>query len=275
MAYLGLRKPIIAKRMEDGSYDEPFACGKAVGVTVTPNYAEASLYGDDGQAEYDKEFTYADVTLNTTTLPIKAHEKMFGHVVSEKNVKFNTDDQNNDVGMGWVSVEKVDGKRKFISNFLFNAKFSEPSEDYSTKGESIEYKTPSISGRASALDNGLWKETDEHETINAALAWIYDKFGAELGTLQVQSAAGTATGETTITVTPEKSGSNVYMYKIGASVELPVYNDVCNVANGWKSWDGTSDIAATSGQQIVVAEVENETYIVQKAGKATITAKTE
>jgi hypothetical protein len=40
---------------------------------------------------------------------------------------------------------------------LYKVKFSEPSEDYATKGESIEYKTPSISGRAMANDEGNWK----------------------------------------------------------------------------------------------------------------------
>ena len=125
MAYVGLRKPIIAKLLESGKYDKPFACGKAIGLQVNPNYAEGSLNADDKQAEYDKEFTYAEVTLSTSTLPIEAHEKMFGHTVGteKKNVKFNVDDQANYVGMAWVSVEKVDGVRSFIGNFLKKAKY--------------------------------------------------------------------------------------------------------------------------------------------------------
>ena len=63
MAYIGLRKPIIAQRTGDGKYSTPFVLGKAISLNVTPNYAEGSLNADDGQAEYDKEFNYADVTL--------------------------------------------------------------------------------------------------------------------------------------------------------------------------------------------------------------------
>ena len=184
MAYVGLRKPIIAKLMDDGTtYDEPFAFGKAIGLQVTPNYAEGSLYADDGQAEYDKEFSYAEITLNTSTIPIEANEKMFGHTVTEKNVKFNADDQNNYVGVAWISVEKVGGVRSFIGNFLYKVKFSEPSEDYATRGESIEYKTPSITGRASASNNGDWKETEAFATEDEAKTWVDEKFGksAELG----------------------------------------------------------------------------------------------
>ena len=38
MAYIGLRKPIIGKMEESGTYAEPFALGKAIGLQVTPNY---------------------------------------------------------------------------------------------------------------------------------------------------------------------------------------------------------------------------------------------
>ncbi|HJA20709.1 MAG TPA: hypothetical protein H9959_12585 [Candidatus Mediterraneibacter ornithocaccae] len=275
MAYVGLRKPIIAKLSSNGTYDEPFAFGKAIGLQVTPNYAEGSLYADDGQAEYDKEFSYAEITLNTSTIPIIAHDKMFGHKVTEKNVKFNGDDQNNDVGVGWISVEKVNGVRSFIGNFLNKVKFSEPSEDYATRGESIEYKTPSITGRASIVDGGDWKETETFDTEAEAKNWIYEKFGKTMETLSVQSAAGTATGKTKLTVTPNKGESSSYMYKTGADVSLPGYNDVCNVNSGWTPWDGTAEVTAKTGDKIVVVEILTEDSTAIKAGETTVTAKDE
>ncbi|MEJ8735344.1 major tail protein [Mediterraneibacter sp. ICN-202921] len=276
MAYVGLRKPIIGRMNDDGTYGDPFYLGKAVGLQVTPNYAEGSLYADDEQAEYDKEFTYAEVTLNTSTIPIKAHNEMFGHAVDEekKSVKFNKDDQNNNIGMGWISVEKVNGIRSFIGNFLSKVKFSEPSEDYSTKGESIEYKTPSITGRASSPDNGNWKETESFNTEVEARNWIYEKFGKSLEKLTVQSAQGTETGKTKLTVTPQKTGENTYVYKTGKEVSLPAYNDVCNLKSGWTTWDGTADVAAKTGDKIVVAEVTKDDQA-KKAGETTVTAKTE
>ena len=178
MAYVGLRKIFVAKWNKGDTYGEKLSLGKAIGITVTPSYAEGSLYADDGQAEYDKEFSYADVTFNTSTLPIKAHEMMFGHETEgETGVSFKGDDQAEFVGAAWISVEKVDGTRKYIGNFLTKVKFGEPSEDYATKGESIEYKTPSISGRASTNDAGLWKMTEICATEGEALSWIDQKFG--------------------------------------------------------------------------------------------------
>lgn len=137
MAYVGLRKIFMAPWMGDNKYGEKFGFGKAIGLQVNPSYAEGSLYADDKQDEYDKEFSYADVNLNTNTIPIMAHTAMFGHTKEENKteITFKSSDQSKYVGMAWISVEKVNGVRKFVGNFLCKVKFSEPSEDYATKGE--------------------------------------------------------------------------------------------------------------------------------------------
>lgn len=272
MAYIGLRKPIVGKRKGYGSYEAPFAFGKAIGINVTPNYAEGSLYGDDVQCEYDKEFTFSEVTMNTDTIPIMAYEHVFGHKIEEEEIAFGADDENGYVGMGWISVEKINGKRKFTGNFLPKAKFSEPNEEYTTKGENIEYKTPSITGRALAEEEDMrWKYVKSFETAEEALSYVYGKFGATVAQLTVKSEAGTATGKTKITVTPAKEGTNGYVYKIGSEVTAPSYDEVCS--SGYTTWDGTSEITATSGQKILVVET-TEDKKARKAGIATVTTKT-
>lgn len=91
-----------------------------------------------------------------------------------------------------------------------------------------------------------------------------------LGTLTVQSAAGTDSGTTALTITPEKEkATNVYKYKLGASAETVTYGQ--NVKN-WTAWDGHSDINATAGQKITVVEADS-TFKAQKAGNATVTVK--
>lgn len=93
-----------------------------------------------------------------------------------------------------------------------------------------------------------------------------------LGTLTVQSAAGTAFGDTKLTVTPIKeSPTNVYKYKTDPST-APVVTYGQSVRN-WTTWDGVSDITATTGHKITVVEADS-TYKAQNAGNATVTAKT-
>lgn len=92
-----------------------------------------------------------------------------------------------------------------------------------------------------------------------------------LGTLTVQSAAGTDTGTTALTVNPAKEKTtNVYKYKLGASAETVTYGQ--NVKR-WSAWDGHSDINATAGQKITVVEADS-TFKAQNAGNATVSVKT-
>lgn len=180
MAYIGLKKPIIGKRTGAKKYDTPAALGKAVSMNITVNYNEASLYGDDALAEYDKYFKDADITLGTTTIPLEMNEIMFGHTVddAEKTVTSNSNDENNYVGVGIMSVEKNNGETSYIAMFMYKVKFSEPSTEFTTRGDSIEYKTPSISGKASSEDDGVWKMTKTFSSEADALKWIYTQFGS-------------------------------------------------------------------------------------------------
>lgn len=91
-----------------------------------------------------------------------------------------------------------------------------------------------------------------------------------LGTLTVNSAAGSKSGDTKVTITPAKaSAGNVYKYKVASSETAVDYGQ--NVKN-WSAWDGESDITATTGQVITVVECDS-TYKALSAGHATVTAK--
>lgn len=92
---------------------------------------------------------------------------------------------------------------------------------------------------------------------------------SKLGTLTVTSAAGTATGDTKVTISPEKAEGNSYKYKVAeAAVEVKYGQSVKN----WTAWDGSKDITAETGKKITVVECDAEFRAV-KAGSATVTAK--
>ena len=91
-----------------------------------------------------------------------------------------------------------------------------------------------------------------------------------LGTLTVTSAAGTASGDTKITVNPAKENTNnVYKYKVAAEAVTVGYGQ--NLRN-WSTWDGKADITAVAGQKITVVECDG-TYKALNAGSASVTAK--
>lgn len=91
-----------------------------------------------------------------------------------------------------------------------------------------------------------------------------------LGILTVNSAAGSKSGDTKVTITPAKANAgNAYKYKVASSETAVDYGQ--NVKN-WSAWDGESDITAATGQVITVVECDS-TYKALSAGHATVTAK--
>ena len=123
----------------------------------------------------------------------------------------------------------------------------------------------------SAKITNLSMRTPHDEDMARRYVQVSASAPAELGTLTVQSATGTAVGATKLTVTPALTSGNSYKYKV--SDEETTVEAGQNV-RVWKSWDGKSDIVAESGKHIIVAECD-KSYEVLKAGSATVTAKAE
>ncbi len=116
MAYIGLRKPIIypLDSVNAGNYMDGVAFGKAVSFSMTPNIAEAQLYGDDILAESEKAVTSATLSLGTTDVPDACKKTMFGHKEESgsgtyKEYTYNVDDNPEYVGFAVIGVKKVDG----------------------------------------------------------------------------------------------------------------------------------------------------------------------
>lgn len=91
-----------------------------------------------------------------------------------------------------------------------------------------------------------------------------------LQTITVTSQAGTASGDTAITLAGYTPASGETLkYKVGDTAPTVVYGQ--NLKN-WTTWDGSADITAATGKKITVAYVDAN-YRAQAAGSATVTAK--
>lgn len=108
---------------------------------------------------------------------------------------------------------------------------------------------------------------DAFVMANKAKAIYYQSIEAD--GLTVVSAAGSTSGKTALTVTPTKGSGNSYVYATAESVSIPAVGENCSAMT---TWDGSVDITATTGNKIVVVEVDSNGKAV-KAGSATVTAK--
>lgn len=102
---------------------------------------------------------------------------------------------------------------------------------------------------------------------NKAKAIYYQNVQAD--GLAVASAAGSNSGKTALTVTPAAASGNSYKFATAASVSIPNIGEDCSAMT---TWDGSAEITATTGNKIVVVEVDSTGKAV-KAGTATVTSK--
>lgn len=86
--------------------------------------------------------------------------------------------------------------------------------------------------------------------------------------LTVASAAGTASGDTAITVTETKGTGNIYKYKVDTAAASVVYGQDLSA---WTTWDGESDITAATGRILTLAECTSAGKAL-KVGTVTVTA---
>lgn len=103
---------------------------------------------------------------------------------------------------------------------------------------------------------------------------IYCKSGTGSGTLAsitVSSAAGTASGDTKLTITGyTPAGSESYVYKV-ASGSAPTISYLAIPDYSWAPWNGTSDITAATNSKITVVSVNGNGQAIA-SGNTTVTA---
>lgn len=89
-------------------------------------------------------------------------------------------------------------------------------------------------------------------------------------TVTVKSAAGTAQGDTALTVTPEQPPAGTkYVYAYGSVAPTAT---VGQVLTGWNDYPGDGQFTIPNGNFVVVAAVNLSTSVVVAQGQATVTA---
>ena len=166
------------------SYTNAQKLGKAVSASASITNNNAMLYGDDALAESDTSFANGTITLGVTDDDDTVFAPLLGHTLSETGeVKKASTDTAPYVGVGRIITKMVDGAYKYKVNFLYKVKFSEPSNEENTKGETVEFATPSIEGIFSTLgdDAGTWGVTKTFTTKSEALTYLKGLLGVTEG----------------------------------------------------------------------------------------------
>lgn len=191
MANIGLSNIWFANLTEaaDGTatYDGAKNLGKAVSCSVSITNNEAKLYGDDALAESDTSFASGTITLGVTDDDDTIFAPLLGHTIVNGEVVKTSSDVAPYVGIGRIVTKMVNGAYKYKVEFLYKVKFGEPSRDETTRGESIEFSTPSIEGVVATLGdlNGTWGKTKTFTSKSDALTYLKNLLAATGTTYRV------------------------------------------------------------------------------------------
>lgn len=292
MAKIGLSKPYYAiynNTENNVTYTGGGLIGKATELNLELEGADANiLYADNAAAESDNQFAGGTLTLSTDDLMPTPMLVILGlkqqpmdldgaSTASPQWLVYDDDQVIPYIGFGGIVKKQINNATKWVAVVLTKIQFSNPGLDAVTQGETIEWQTTELTATVMRDDSAkhVWQmqstpmdtEADAEAAIKKALN-ITDP-DPTLGTLTVSSAAGSESGETKITVAPAITYGNHYVYKTDTAVTLPSsYGE--DVSEGWTAWNGMDDIAATSGNEIGIAEADAAGKAVA-AGKTTVT----
>ena len=180
MAKIGLQNFLygILTEAADGTatYGTALKPGKAVSCNVSISTNSATLYADDGLAESDTSFQSGTVSMEIDNADLETQATLLGHTVSNGVMVRNALDAAPYVGLGRIVTKMVNGEYKYKVEFLKKVKFSEPSQENTTKGESVEFGTTTLEGIVSTLANGDWSSAQVFDTMAAAQTYLNGLF---------------------------------------------------------------------------------------------------
>lgn len=206
MAKIGLNnfRYAILTEAQDGtpSYGGALTPAKAISCNVEISNNDATLYADDSLAESDTSFNNGTVTIGIDKYDNTTMANLLGHTINENGELIRkTTDVAPYVGLARVITEMVNNVLQYRVELLYKCKFSEPSQEDNTKGESVEFNTFEIEGTVNALANGDWSKTKTFTTKADAIAYIEAQFGQSTTytiTYNANGGSGTVESETVV-----------------------------------------------------------------------------
>lgn len=189
MAFIGLRHPVVApfKAHTAGAeptYDPGKVIGHAIAANLTINRPSNPLYGDDVEIENDNGITGMSLELGVDDILEEDRPMLLGTVKKTEGSGQTAVDTYYDgdaaapyVGVGYYRVRRKHGVTSFQATWMYKTQFSENNENSQTRGENIEWQTPTVTGRAAALkiDNtnqNYFRKRRVFTSEADAIAWL-------------------------------------------------------------------------------------------------------
>lgn len=182
MAAFGAKYPRFAPNKtvgEDGAitYDTPVTIGALNKADLTVTMASGKIYGDNELQESVDEFVSGTLAMETTDMEDDVAGKIYGATVEEKLCTYNTGDTPPEGGLGYYKTIMRNNQKLFKTYFYPRAKAAIGNDTAATKADSITFSTVATNWTIMADKKGNWRLTEEHDTEEAAKAWLDTQMG--------------------------------------------------------------------------------------------------
>jgi phi13 family phage major tail protein len=184
MAYIGLKYPVFAPISSETPGSVPaYGQGKVVGMAIEANVSielgDNPLFGDDVIAESDKSFVSGSITIGVDDIGKEVYLAWFGGETQtgDGGVEEIVDGAGIPSplgGFGYYRVRRKNGVRSIRAFWYYKTQWGVPSEEAQTKGEQIEWQTPSVEGSIMTLDDekASWRKWADFTSEADAKAWL-------------------------------------------------------------------------------------------------------
>ena len=193
MAKIGVKRQMIAPITSsvDGS-PVVYGPGREVtggsglaAVNISWNYGDQTLYLDDKLAESDRPLSGGTVTPTVGGLMDDLRKLMLGDMEdsgggSGPKDLIRTDANPPLVGYGFIRCLVMSGVKQYQGVWLYKVQFTQPSDNATTRGETISYETTDLDGTIMGVvvdDSGTvrYQATQTFDTEAAAVTWLKAK----------------------------------------------------------------------------------------------------
>ena len=158
-------------------------------VNLELKFAEGRLYAEGRLSEYMKLATGGTMSIATKAIAETAAQLMYGAKPTSRTLTggsgkavtgtlYTDADIAKYVGVSFYAPDLINGATKYTCVFVRKALFGPPAMAYKTKGQNIEFGTPTTTGEFLGDDSadGAFFETAICDTIEDAKAWCDQVF---------------------------------------------------------------------------------------------------
>jgi phi13 family phage major tail protein len=171
LAGIGLKSFKYAKLNDDGkTYGSVKTLSGAIECKVTLDLAEATLYCDDALKEQVSMFKSGTLTAGIDEDDDAIFAELLGKTVDDETgvVVSNVSDEPIYVGFGHIVPKMVNGAKKYKVEFFPKMKFNPFIADAKTKGDNLEFTTPSVEATIFENNDGDWEKHKVYDTESEA-----------------------------------------------------------------------------------------------------------